>query len=477
MGNRRRGLDKKIIVIVGVSIVIVLLALIAMVLWQFVGHDDEHKNDPAGKEEQVEEGDLQGILALEMPEDAGAIVKISEIISKNENDKITFGIDVARYQGTIDWAKVAADGVEFAMIRVGYRTTDTGEITADSNAKYNMQEAQKNGIQIGAYFFSTSITKEEAIEEAQWTADYISKYKITYPVAYNCEGFKETDSRQYGMTKEERTDMAWAFLSEIREQGYEPMFYASKGELENDTDWETSRIDAFYKIWVAQYPMAPYPETNASTYSGVHAMWQYTSQGTVSGIEKPVDINIAYFGYNETQDVQDEEAPEHAEADVEALMNFQEVNEKVTAKDRTNLRDKPSQGSDSTVKYTLKNGETATRTGISNSGWSRVIFDGKTYYAVSSYLTTDLSYKTPMQEPDDGIETDFKSISEKVTAKEAVNLRTLPSVTNSESKVVVKIVNGDVVTRTGINIELGWSRVEYNGQTLYCVSSYLMPAE
>lgn len=482
MKNSHHGQDKKTMIIVGISIAIILLAVIGGIVWSFFGNKDQNdvKDDTKTEKEddaEMDDSDPQGILTMGMPEDPGAIVKISEVISSNENDEITFGIDVARYQGTIDWKQVADSGVDFAMIRVGYRTMDTGEITADTNAKYNMQEAQKNGIKVGVYFFSTAISKEEAVEEAQWVVDYISKYQITYPVAFDCEGFEDADSRQYNMTKEERTDAAWAFLNEIREQGYEPMFYAAKDELESDAKWETSRIDAFFKIWVAQYPTAPYPETKSSSYTGKHAMWQYSSKGSVPGIEKSVDVNIAYFGYEKTQDAQDNEAPEHAEADVEALMNFQDVNEKVTAKDRTNLRDMPSQGSESTVKYTLKNGETATRTGISNSGWSRVVFNGSTYYAVSSYLTTDLGYKTPAAEPDDGIETDFMAVSDKVTPKDTVNLRTLPSVTNADSKVVVQIVKGDVVTRTGINNELGWSRVVYNGQTLYCVSSYLTSAE
>lgn len=471
----QNSLDKKTKVIIGVSVAIILIAIVAFFVASLF---DGEETDNIKHDIEIEnEEETEGLLVQAMPEDAGAIVKISDVILENENDEITFGIDVAKYQGTIDWEQVAEDGVDFVMVRVGYRASDNGEIKADTNAKYNMQEAQKNGIKVGAYFFSTATTTEEAIEEAQWTVDYISKYQITYPVAYNCEGFEQSSSRQYGMTKEERTDVAWAFLNEIRKQGYEPMFYAAKGELEADAKWETSRIDAFYKIWVAQYPDAPYPETKESSYSGVHAMWQYTSQGTVAGISKLVDINIAYFGYDDTLDAQDSEAPEEVEADVEALMNFQEVNEKVTAKDKTNLRDKPSQSSDSTVKYTLSNGETATRTGVSSSGWSRVVFNGNTYYAVSSYLTTDLSYKKSTAEPDDGIETEFKSVNEKMTAKDAVNLRTLPSVTNAASKVVVQIVKGDVVTRTGVNNELGWSRVEYNGQTLYCVSSYLTSAE
>lgn len=171
------------------------------------------------------------------------------------------------------------------------------------------------------------------------------------------------------------------------------------------------------------------------------------------------------------------ETPDEVGADVEALMKFTAVEEQVTAKEETNLRDKPSQGSDSTVLFVLKNGETATRTGKSDSGWSRLVFNGKTCYAVSNYLTTDLSYKPPQETEDDGIKTKFTSVNEQVTAKEAVNLRLKPSVDDTIAPVVVQIKNGDVVTRTGINTEVGWSRVDYNGQTPYCISSFLMLAE
>ena len=92
---------------------------------------------------------------------------------------------------------------------------------------------------------------------------------------------------------------------------------------------------------------------------------------------------------------------------------------------------------------------------------------------MSNYLTTDLSYKKPVAEPDDGIDTEFTKVNEQVTPKIEVNLRKLPSVTREDATVVATVHAGEVFTRTGINTDHGWSRVEYNGQTLYCVSSYL----
>ena len=487
------------IIIAAVAAVIVLAAIVAVVF--FVSNrknadktadsggvteqekEDEEKEDiPAEGETDdlpITDEDPQEILQQGKNEENGASVDISQGLSKNENEtqRVTFGIDVSKYQGTIDWAKVAESEIDFVMVRVGYRTMANGEIVADVNARYDMQEAQKYGILVGAYFFSSAVSKEEAEEEADWVADYIAKYKITYPVAYNCEGFENTGSRQYNMTKSQRTDAALAFMDRITQRGYEAMFYAPKSEMDSDAEWEAARISSAYKVWVAQYPSVPYPQTAASSYTGSHAMWQYTNKGTVPGISTSVDVNVAYFSFDKAADAKSDETPDEVGADVEALMKFTAVEEQVTAKEETNLRDKPSQGSDSTVLFVLKNGETATRTGKSDSGWSRLVFNGKTCYAVSNYLTTDLSYKPPQETEDDGIKTKFTSVNEQVTAKEAVNLRLKPSVDDTIAPVVVQIKNGDVVTRTGINTEVGWSRVVYNGQTLYCISSFLMLAE
>ncbi len=172
------------------------------------------------------------------------------------------------------------------------------------------------------------------------------------------------------------------------------------------------------------------------------------------------------------------EAEAAAKAEEEAKkdlgMIFTPVEETVTAKDATNLRDIPSQGEDSTVMFTLQNGQTATRIGISDKGWSKLEYNGETYYAISNYLTTDLTVKPQEVVPvDDGIKTVFALCNEQVTPKIEVNLRTLPSVTNPDATVVATIRAGEIVTRTGINTDVGWSRVEYNGQTLYCVSSYV----
>lgn len=154
-------------------------------------------------------------------------------------------------------------------------------------------------------------------------------------------------------------------------------------------------------------------------------------------------------------------------------MEFIKTNDPVTAKSETNLRNYPSQGSDSTVLYTLKNGEIAQQIAFSNSGWSIVEFEGNTYYAVSSYLTTDLDYKSPdSQQEDDGIQTEFQETNRSVTAKDTVNLRSIPSVTDPASEIIGQLVNGEVAAMIGTS-DSGWAKLDYKGTICYAVSSYL----
>lgn len=387
-----------------------------------------------------------------------------------EEKTLCLGVDVAKYQGTVNWEKVASAGAKFAMVRLGYRTARDGVIVEDSNARYNLQEGSKAGIPMGGYFFSTAVTAEEAEEEAAWVADLAAKYPITYPIVFDCEGFDDEDSRQNGMTAQERTDVALAFLKKIEKLGYRGMFYASASELTER--WETDRIRKNYKIWVAQYPAQPYPDTQAPDYGGDWDMWQYTRSAKIPGISTEVDLNVAKFAYNGIEPAKDKEAPEEVGPDPEALMAFRDVSETVTAKDQTNLRNVPSQGEDSTVIYTLPNGESVERTGISDAGWSRVVHDGRVLYAVSSYLTTDLNYVPSAAGDGSGLKTQFETVDETVTPKDAVNLRTLPSVEDEDSQVLVQLKHGETVKRTGISGN-GWSRLEWEGKTCYAVSSYL----
>ena len=450
-----------------------------------VGTETEHTEEAAGKGSitavAAEVGSMEDEEDPQKSSDAsgqgsGAFAAITADTLKPEDGETaeaTLGIDVSKYQGgNIDWTAVKEAGIDFVIVRVGYRTKATGIIYEDPTARYNMQEAQKNGIKVGAYFFSSAVSEQEAKEEASWLASFISQYRITYPVAYNCEDFKSQDSRQYGLDKTARTNIASAFLDTIQAAGYTPMFYASKNEMEGSADWDMDVLGSRYKIWVSQYPEKPFPDTAASTYSGRHDMWQYTSQGQVAGIGKKVDVNVAYFGYSKEAEAKDPTPAEVVEANPEVGIIFTETEETVTAKIETNLRTAPTTAEGSQVVDKLVNGQTATRTGVGNNGWSRLEYNGQKVYAVSSFLTTDLTYQAPVKEESPVQEgPGYEPVNEIVTAKDTTNLRTGPG-TSEQDTIVATIHYGDTVTRVGIGSN-GWSQISYNGQILYAVTSYL----
>ena len=172
--------------------------------------------------------------------------------------------------------------------------------------------------------------------------------------------------------------------------------------------------------------------------------------------------------------------PATSQGDSDGLTTqFDTANDRVTAKEKVNLRSMPSvDNPNSQVVAVLKNGDIARRTGISTNGWSRIEYNNTPCYAVSSYLVMVDEQGKPLEDVDSGeIKTQFEEVDDLVTPKEKVNLRSIPSVDNPDSKVVATITSKDTVKRTGINRDVGWSRVEYNGQTLYCVTRYLNEAK
>lgn len=302
-----------------------------------------------------------------------------------EVSQAALGIDVSRYQGKIDWDQVAASGVQFAMIRVGYRTQSTGVLNEDPYARYNLQEAQRVGLKVGVYFFSAAVNEAEAVEEAVFTANLIDKYKITFPVAYDCEGFRSATSRQHGLGRDVRTALAVKFLDTIAARGYTPMFYASRNEMTDSADWNMDILNR-YKVWVAQYPAEPFPITPASTYTGVQAMWQYTQNAVLPGITGSVDMNVSYFNYDGIAEAKDASGAVLVSADNAANVQYLDVNEVVTPSTKVNLRTAPGTEDPTTVVVQINPGDMIFRTGIGNNGWSRVLLNNQVLYAYTTYL-------------------------------------------------------------------------------------------
>lgn len=194
------------------------------------------------------------------------------------------GIDVSKYQGSIDWEKVAADGVEFAIIRLGYRGYgEEGRLVEDETFKSNIEGANAAGIKVGVYFFAQAVTEEEALEEARFVLDLIAPYKVEYPVVYDVEKTRE-DGRMNKLTQEERTQVTVTFLNAIREAGYTPMLYGNMEMLSVLIDIEALEE---YEKWYAYY--------GSELYFPYHfSMWQYSEKGAVDGIKGNVDLNISF---------------------------------------------------------------------------------------------------------------------------------------------------------------------------------------
>ncbi len=184
------------------------------------------------------------------------------------------GVDVSKYQGNIDWAKAKAQGVEFAIIRVGYRGSGSGTLNEDPYYIKNITGALQQGIRVGVYFFSQAITEAEAIEEAKYVISRIYKYNITLPVVidYEYTGSNGTDGRLYNahLSREQATAVCKAFCRTVQNSGYTGMLYANKYMLTSKLNAE--EIAADYRIWLAHY-------TSATNYSGTYDFWQFTSTG------------------------------------------------------------------------------------------------------------------------------------------------------------------------------------------------------
>lgn len=305
----------------------------------------------------------------------------------NEIPVPAVGIDVSHYQGLINWDMVAASGVQFAMIRVAYRAQATGILSEDQYARYNLQEANRVGIKAGAYVFSSAVTPEEVTQEALFAADILDKYKVTFPVVYDCEGYRKTTSRHYGLDKTYRTALALIFFNNITARGYTPMFYASKNDLESSAYWDMSVLNT-YKVWAAWYSSEPFPITPACSYTGPHVMWQYTNAAVIPGINGAVDMNVSYFNYDAAADAKDPSGAPYIDAAAALQIQYTEVNEVVTPNvTDLKLRSKPGAASDDTIVVAINPGDMIMRVAIGNDGWSKVVLADQTLYAYSAYLT------------------------------------------------------------------------------------------
>ena len=204
------------------------------------------------------------------------------------------GIDVSNHNGTVDWAKVKAAGVDFAIVRIGCRGyANAGTLMEDTLYKQNIEGAYKAGLKVGVYFYSQAITKAEAIEEANYVLNRIDNYKskITLPVYFDYEFAPVSSGRlnkawnNGSINKTKMTAYTKAFCNAVKNKGFKAGVYASKYfyyENLNYTDLEDK-----YDIWVAHY-------ATKTDYKGDYSIWQFTAKGTIKGISGNVDSNFMY---------------------------------------------------------------------------------------------------------------------------------------------------------------------------------------
>lgn len=203
-------------------------------------------------------------------------------------DESVLGIDVSKYQGEIDWQQVKAAGVEFVIIRLGFRGYGTaGGLNEDVMAQENYRGAKEAGLKVGGYFFSQAITVEEAVEEARYAMEIVRDWNMEMPLVYDWECLAD-DYRTVDVDTRLLTDCTIAFCDTVAQAGYTPMIYFNPDQ---------SRKQMFlaeltqYEFWLAMY-------SDQMEYPYKVDMWQYTNEGSVPGISGNVDINL-YFPYEE----------------------------------------------------------------------------------------------------------------------------------------------------------------------------------
>ncbi len=226
-------------------------------------------------------------ICLDIQEVVECIDTINQNKSQGDGEKMTQvnrkGIDVSVHQGVIDWDKVKAAGIEFAMLRAGY-----GNNNIDGQFKRNISECNRVGIPCGVYWFSYALNAEQAAREAQQCIAAIKPYRVEYPVCFDLEYDTVRYAKDNGVTigKALATAFVKAFCTEVEKAGYYAANYTNQDYSRNMFDMDALSC---FDLWYAWY--------NANCNRSDAGLWQYTSSGKVPGIGGNVDSNIAFKDY------------------------------------------------------------------------------------------------------------------------------------------------------------------------------------
>lgn len=271
-------------------------AEVSAVIWRIDQLEEENTpTTPAPPAEETGDYFYFGGKKVYVVEEMPKSTYDNSLFQVNENGFLTYdsdeytckiGIDVSRYQENIDWAAVKGAGVQFAMLRLGYRGYGTGALVMDPYFQQNIQGAQANGIEVGVYFFSQAITPEEGAEEARFCLNALKGYHITYPIVFDWESYDSSlEPRTDGLDDKILTQCAVAFCEEVEAAGYQSMVYSNLTYFYLHFDLN-QLMD--YPLWLAQYNSRP-------SFYYHFDIWQYSGTGKVPGIDGNVDLNIHFI--------------------------------------------------------------------------------------------------------------------------------------------------------------------------------------
>ena len=206
-------------------------------------------------------------------------ISFKDAVTKYKNDSTKIGIDVSKWQEDIDWKKVADEGVEFAILRMGYQNGFDGEIAIDPYFKANVKGCVENNIPIAVYFSSYAKTVDESKSQADWICNKLKEYNYSnINVSFDWENWNSFNKLELSLN--DINNMADTFMDECVNQGYKAMLYGSKTYLE--AIWKNEKN---YPVWLANY-------VDSTSYSGQYKIWQFSQTGTISGIKGKVDIDV-----------------------------------------------------------------------------------------------------------------------------------------------------------------------------------------
>lgn len=207
-------------------------------------------------------------------------VSYEDIYKKYKTDNTLIGVDISRWQKEVDFKKLKENNVEFVILKVGGQSKIKGKMKLDPNFKTNIENALKENLKVGIYFYSYAKTTKEAKKQAEFVLEAIKDYNIELPIAFDWENWNNYND--FNLSFNSLNNIAKAFNSEIEENGYKSLLYSSEYYL--NTIWFSEDYD---NIWLANYGKV--------TYQGEYDIWQLCSDGKVEGIDTYVDIDIMYL--------------------------------------------------------------------------------------------------------------------------------------------------------------------------------------